>query len=49
MSMTSTETHSSVFCDRETSRCPRTVLVKGRMNGHPFSSEGSGSGAEQHT
>ena len=32
MSMTSAETHPSVFCDLETYRCPRTVLVKGRIN-----------------
>ena len=44
MSMTSAETHPSVFCDRETYPCPRTVLVKGRMNDHPFSSEGQARG-----
>ena len=30
--MARAETKTAVFCDRETSRCPRTVLVKGRMN-----------------
>jgi len=39
MSMTSAEIKTSVFCDLETSLCPRTVLVKERMNGHTFSSE----------
>ena len=39
MSMTMAEIKTSVFCDRETSRCPRTVLVKERMNGHTCSSE----------
>jgi len=40
MSMTSAATHPAVFCDLETYPCPRTVLVKGRMNDHPFSREG---------
>src|SRR5712692_11879350 len=39
MSMTSAAIKTSVFCDLETSLCPRTVLVKERMNGHTFSSE----------
>ena len=39
MSMTSAEIKTSGFCDRETYLCPRTVLVKERMNGHTFSSE----------
>ena len=38
MSMTSAETHPSGCCDLETYPCPRTVLVKGRMNDQPFSS-----------
>ena len=32
MSMTIAETKTAVFCDLETSLCPRTVLVKERMN-----------------
>ena len=49
MSMTSAETNRAVFCDLETSLCPRTVLVKKEDARHTFSSEGSGSGEEQHT
>src|SRR5258706_7077601 len=47
--MTSAETTKAVFCDRETSRCPRTVLVKKEDARHTCSSEGSGSGEAQHT
>src|SRR5712664_2861609 len=32
MFMTSAETTKAVFCDRETYRCPRTVLGKDRIN-----------------
>jgi len=32
MCMTSAETQQSGCCDLETYRCPRTVLVKGRIN-----------------
>jgi len=39
MSMTSAETHPSVFCDLETYRCPRTVLVKRQDKRATFSSE----------
>jgi len=38
MPMTIAEIKTSVFCDLETYLCPRTVLVKDRMNGHAFSS-----------
>jgi len=47
--MTSAETTQAVFCDLETYLCPRTVLVKKEDERHTFSSEGSGSGEEQHT
>ena len=49
MSMTSAETNQSVFCALETSLCPRTVLGKRQDKRHTFSSEGAGSGEEQHT
>ena len=39
MSMPIAEIKTSVFCDLATSLCPRTVLVKERMNGHTFSRE----------
>ena len=40
MLMTRAATHPCGRCDLETYRCPRTVLVKGRMNDYTFSSEG---------
>jgi len=40
MSMTSAETAKPVFCDRETSLCPRTVLVKQQDKRATFSREG---------
>ena len=49
MSMTSAATPPSGCCDLETYRCPRTVLITGRLHGSPFASEGSGSGEAQHT
>ena len=49
MFMTSAETTKAVFCDLETSLCPRTVLGKKEDERHTFSSEGSGSGEEQPT
>jgi hypothetical protein len=49
MSMTIAETANSVFCDLETYLCPRTVLFKQQDKRSTLSSEGSGSGEEQHT
>ena len=40
MSLTSAATHRAVCCDRETSRCPRTVLVKRQEKRSTLSSAG---------
>ena len=39
MAMTMAASKASVCCDLEPSLCPRTVLVKERMNGPTFSRE----------